>query len=243
MICYKTKCSPPVWRISEIEKVLYRTTPFFMDVKGLFLNKPRWRCSNNSYHLKVEFPAWFLPLDRKGIMIWRGASLRSGRPRLRWSRLSLGRGLKRSAGRWGSAMRRSTSGRRSAAWSIGAQTVKAARGRKDQAQEAGRRFEPGQDHAARRVVKKALKSSRKRILIDELRSRYCASLRQSYALQLPMRCSMAGAYVHWRWETTIRGRAGPSRWSQNLKGGDIVNTNNSPPKVLTIGSWRIGLKR
>ena len=51
-----------------------------------------------------------------------------------------------------------------------------------QAQAAGGGLEPGQDHAAGRVVKKALKPSRKRILIDELRNHYRASLRQTCAL-------------------------------------------------------------
>ena len=54
--------------------------------------------------------------------------------------------------------------------------------RECQAQAAGSGLEPGQDHAAGCAVKKALKPSRKRILVDELCSRYRASVRQTCAL-------------------------------------------------------------
>jgi putative transposase len=56
------------------------------------------------------------------------------------------------------------------------------RGREHQAQKAGRGPVPGQSHAAGRSRKKALKPSRKRTLIDELRDRYRASLTQTCAL-------------------------------------------------------------
>lgn len=63
---------------------------------------------------------------------------------------------------------------------LGMEAVEAVGGRERQA--ASRRLEPGQDHAAGCAVKKALKPSRKRVLIDELRNRYRAGLRKTCAL-------------------------------------------------------------
>ena len=54
------------------------------------------------------------------------------------------------------------------------------------ARTARSRLEPGQDHAAGRAVKKALKPFRKRILIDELRNRHPASLRQVSWIRKPV---------------------------------------------------------
>nr|WP_256208686.1 DDE-type integrase/transposase/recombinase [Nitrosospira briensis] len=55
-------------------------------------------------------------------------------------------------------------------------------GRERQVEAPGSRLEPGQEHAAGRAVKKALKPFHKRILIEELCNHYRASLRQACAL-------------------------------------------------------------
>jgi putative transposase len=75
---------------------------------------------------------------------------------------------------------------------LGIEAVEAVGGRELQAQAVGRRLEPGQDHAAGCAVKKALKRSRKLVLIDELRNRYRAGLRKTCALLRRSRT----VYVH-----------------------------------------------